>query len=70
MFIAEIEIEKKKVRTCSRISPDMDISESLTRLKSYLVDNFSFNPTNQEIFWLTCRYLFSKFPGFRGYSSN
>jgi len=42
-----------------------DVSMSLSHLRGYLSDNFSFNPTKQELYWLICRYLFSKFPGFR-----
>ncbi len=64
-FISEIELEKQKSRKTSRVLIDKDISMSVSRLRIYLSDNFSFNPTKQEIYWLICRYLFSKYPGFR-----
>jgi len=67
-FISELDAEKQKERTCTRIRIDEDVLTSLSRLRSYLSDNFAFNPTTQELYWLTCRYLSSKFPGYRDFN--
>jgi hypothetical protein len=69
-FINNLEVEKQRPRKTSRIKLPSDISESLSYMRSYLLENFSFNPTNQEIYWLICKYLLVKFPGFRDYPPN
>lgn len=69
-FIEDLQKEKKRPRKPYRFYTKDNIKDSILMLRSYLNDNFSFNPTDQEIYWLTCRYLFSKFPGFRGTPPN
>ncbi len=69
-FIGDLAMEKTRPRKTSRIKIPSDLSELLTYLRSYLNQNFSFHPTDQEIYWLICRYLLVKFPGFRDYPPN
>ncbi|MBU2645520.1 hypothetical protein KKI24_12505 [bacterium] len=69
-FIADLKEEKIVARKTARIRIDEETKASTSSLRNYLLDNFSFNATTQEIYWLVCRYLFSKYPGFRGHFAN
>lgn len=69
-FIADLGRERIISRKTARIRIDEEVSASASSLRSYLKDNFSFNATTQELYWLVCRYLFSKYPGFRGHFAN